>query len=278
MTSTSMTTATTTRGSDLARQFTVAVSAVLAVIGSFIGSGAAGGTPVQDAAGGALAADATLIAPGTGAFSIWSLIYLGLLAYAVWQFLPAQRTAERHRRIGYLVAASLVLNAAWILGIQFDLLWLSVPIIVALLVVLVAAFRRCLAFPPRNALDALVTDGTVGLYLGWVIVATAANVTAALVAAGFDGWGIPAETWAVVVLAVAGLVGVALAVWDRGRIAPTLSIAWGLSWIAVARLTDAPESSVTGIAAIVAAAAVVLATGAARVAVELRRRRAPRSS
>lgn len=279
MTSTSMTTATTTRGSDLARQFTVAVSAVLAVIGSFIGSGAAGGTPVQDAAGGALAADATLIAPGTGAFSIWSLIYLGLLAYAVWQFLPAQRTAERHRRIGYLVAASLVLNAAWILGIQFDLLWLSVPIIVALLVVLVAAFRRCLAFPPRNALDALVTDGTVGLYLGWVIVATAANATAALVAAGFDGWGIPAETWAVVVLAVAGLVGVALAVWDRGRIAPTLSIAWGLSWIAVARLTDAPESSVTGIAAIVAAAAVVLATGAARVAVELRRRRrAPRSS
>lgn len=278
MTSTSMTTATTTRGRDLARQLTVAVSAVLAVIGSFIGSGAAGGTPVQDAAGGALAADATLIAPGTGAFSIWSLIYLGLLAYAVWQFLPAQRTAERHRRLGYLVAASLVLNAAWILSIQFDLLWLSVPIIVALLVVLVAAFRRCLAFPPRNALDALVTDGTVGLYLGWVIVATAANATAALVAAGFDGWGIPAETWAVVVLAVAGLVGVALAVWDRGRIAPTLSIAWGLSWIAVARLTDAPESSVTGIAAIVAAAAVVLATGAARVAVELRRRRAPRSS
>jgi len=266
---------TTTRGGDLARQLTVAVSAVVAVVGSFIGSGAAGGTPVQDAAGGALAADATLIAPGTGAFGIWSLIYFGLLAYAVWQFLPAQRTAERHRRIGYLVAASLLLNAAWILSIQFDLLWLSVPIIVALLVVLVAAFRRCLAFPPRNALDALVTDGTVGLYLGWVIVATAANFTAALVAAGFDGWGIPAETWAVVVVAVAGLVGVALAAWDRGRIAPTLSLAWGLSWIAIARLTNAPESTVTGIAAIVAAAAVVLVTVSVRVTVELRRRRRP---
>ena len=277
MTTTS-TAATTTRGGDLARQLTVAVSALLAVIGSFIGSGAAGGTPVQDAAGGALAADATLLAPGSGAFSIWSLIYFGLLAYAVWQFLPSQRTAERHRRIGYLVAASLLLNAAWILSIQFDLLWLSVPIIIALLVVLVAAFRRCLALPPRSALDALVTDGTVGLYLGWVIVATAANVTAALVAAGFDGWGIPPETWAVVVVAVAGLVGVALAVWDRGRIAPTLSLAWGLSWIAIARLTDAPESTVTGIAAIIAGAAVVLTTVAARVAVELRRRRAPRAS
>ncbi|TYL53969.1 tryptophan-rich sensory protein [Agromyces mariniharenae] len=277
MTTTS-TAATTTRGGDLARQLTVAVSALLAVIGSFIGSGAAGGTPVQDAAGGALAADATLIAPGTGAFSIWSLIYSGLLAYAVWQFLPAQRIAERHRRIGYLVAASLLLNAAWILSIQFDLLRLSVPIIGALLVVLIAAFRRCLALPPRNALDALATDGTVGLYLGWVTVATAANVTAALVAAGFDGWGIPPETWAVVVVAVAGLVGVALAVWDRGRIAPTLSLAWGLSWIAIARLTDTPESTVTGIAAIIAAVAVVLTTVVARLAVELRRRRAPRSS
>ena len=272
MTTTSTTAGSTTRR-DLVRQLAVAVSALLAVIGAFIGSGAAGGTPVQDAAGGALAADATLIAPGTGAFSIWSLIYVGLLAYAVWQFLPAQRSDERHRRLGYPVAASLLLNAAWILSIQFDLLWFSVPIIVALLLVLIAAFRRCLALPPKNALDTLATDGTIGLYLGWVIVATAANVTAALVAAGFDGWGIPAETWAVVVFAVAGLVGVALAVWDRGRIAPTLSLAWGLSWIAVARLTDAPESTVTGIAAIIAAAAVVLATLATRIPAELRRRR-----
>lgn len=272
MTTTSTTAGSTTRR-DLVRQLTVAVSSLLAVIGAFIGSGAAGGTPVQDAAGGALAADATLIAPGTGAFSIWSLIYVGLLAFAVWQFLPAQRSDERHRRLGYLVAASLLLNAAWILSIQFDLLWLSVPIIVALLLVLIAAFRRCLALPPKNVVDTIATDGTIGLYLGWVIVATAANVTAVLVAAGFEGWGIPAETWAVVVVAVAGLVGVALAVWDRGRIAPTLSLAWGLSWIAVARLTDAPESTVTGIAAIIAAAAVVLATLATRIPAELRRRR-----
>ena len=271
-TSTTTTTTGTTR-SDLARQLTVAVSAVLAVIGSFIGSGAAGGQQVQDAAGGALAADATLIAPGTGAFSIWSVIYFGLLAYAVWQFLPGQRTDARHRRLGYPVAASLLLNAAWILSIQFDLLWLSVPVIVALLIVLIAAFRICLAMPPKNALDAIVTDGTVGLYLGWVIVATAANITAALTATGWDGWGIPPETWAVIVVAVAGLIGIALAVWDRGRIAPTLSLGWGLAWIAVARLTDEPASTVVGVTAIIAAAAVVLVTVAVRVAVELRRRR-----
>ena len=253
-------------GRDLARQLTVAVSAVLAVIGAFIGSGAAGGTPIQDAAGGALAADATLIAPGGGAFSIWTVIYVGLLAYAVWQFLPAQRSDERHRNLGYFVAASLLLNAAWILSIQFDMLWLSVPVIVALLVVLVFAFRICLAMPPKNLVDTITTDGTIGLYLGWVCVATAANITAVLVAVGFDGWGLAPDAWAVTVLAVAGLVGVALAVWDRGRIAPSLSIVWGLSWIAIARLTDAPPSTAAGLAAIAAAAAVILTTVTARIA------------
>ncbi|RXZ48791.1 tryptophan-rich sensory protein [Agromyces fucosus] len=250
---------TTPRG-DLARQITVAVSAALAVIGAFIGSGAAGGTPVQDASGGALAADATLLAPGGGAFSIWSVIYVGLVAYAVWQFLPAQRAAERQRRLGYLVAASLVLNAAWILSIQFDQLALSVPVIVALLVVLILAFRICRATRPAGPVDAVLTDGTIGLYLGWVSVATAANITAVLVAAGFDGWGLAPEVWAIGVLAVVGIIGVWLAVWDRGRIAPTISLAWGLSWIAAARLTDAPPSTPTAVAAIAAAAAIVIAT------------------
>ena len=245
---------------DLARQITVAASAALAVIGAFVGSGAAGGTPIQDASGGALAADATLLAPGGGAFSIWSVIYVGLVAYAVWQFLPAQRTEERQRRVGYLVAASLVLNAAWILAIQFDQLALSVPVIVALLVVLIMAFRVCLATRAAGLVEIVLTDGTIGLYLGWVCVATAANVTAVLVAAGFDGWGLPPEAWAVAVLAVVGVIGAWLAAWDRGRIAPTLSLAWGLSWIAVARLTDAPPSTLTAVMAIAAAAVIVGAT------------------
>jgi len=78
---------------DIVRQITVAASAAFALIGAFVGSGAAGGTPIQDAAGGALAADATLIAPATPAFSVWSVIYLGLIVYAVWQLLPGQSSA-----------------------------------------------------------------------------------------------------------------------------------------------------------------------------------------
>lgn len=242
---------------DTVRQIVVISSAVFAIIGSFVGSGAAGGTPVQDASGGALAADATLIAPAVPAFSVWSVIYLGLVAYAVWQALPAQATAERHRRLGYWMAASLVLNGAWILCIQYDLLGLTVPIIVVLLAVLVQAFRQAVQYPPTRALDAALTDVPLGLYLGWVCVATAANITAVLTAGGFDGWGMPPELWSGVVIAAAAAAGLALSVASRGRLSPALTLSWGLAWVAVARLTGEPASTATGIAAIVAAVLVL---------------------
>ncbi len=242
---------------DITRQITVAASAVIAIIGSFVGSGAAGGTPIQDAAGGALAADATLIAPATPAFSIWAVIYLGLMAYAVWQFLPGQSNAERQRRLGYWVAASLILNAAWILSIQYDLLGLSVPIIVILLAVLLRIFIELSSSAPSSRLDALLTDGSLGLYLGWVAIATAANITALLVAIGFTGFGVAPEIWALVVIAAAAAAGVALAVYGHGRIAPALSLSWGLAWVAVGRLAGEPASTFTGIAAIVAVVVVL---------------------
>lgn len=250
---------------DTLRQVGVLVSAVIAVVGSFIGSGAAGGTPIQDAAGGALAADATLIAPGGAAFSIWTLIYAGLLAYAVWQSLPKQKADDRQRRLGYPVAASLILNAAWILSIQFDLLALSVPVIALLLAVLVWAFRITLDSRPKNLVETIVADGTIGLYLGWVSIATAANITALLVAAGFRGYGIGADAWAVVIIAVAGIVGLLVALRSRGRLAPAASLAWGLAWVAVARLTGDLLSTPTAIAAIIAVVAVVAATIVLRV-------------
>jgi len=250
---------------DVVRQVVVLVSAVIAVVGSFIGSGAAGGTPIQDAAGGALAADATPIAPAGPAFSIWSVIYVGLIAYAIWQLLPRQRSDPRQRVLGYPIAVTLVLNAAWILSIQFGALALSVPIIIVLLVALIYTFFLTLRSRPTGVLEATVADGTVGLYLGWVCVATAANITAFLVDAGFAGWGIPRDVWSVAVVAVAGAVGVLLAVRGRGRLAPAASLSWGLAWVAVGRLAGEPFSIATGIAAIVAVVVVLVTTVAIRV-------------
>ncbi len=245
---------------DIVRQGVVVASTVVAIIGSFIGSGAAGGTPIQQAAGGALSATGTPVAPDGPAFSIWSVIYLGLVAYAVWQFLPAQASAERHRRLGYWVAASLLLNAAWILSVQFDLLALSLPVIVALLAVLARTFALCLRYRPTGRLDAVITDGTMGLYLGWVSIATAANAAALLTAAGFTGFGLSPNLWAVLVIAVAAAVGVLIAIGGSGRVAPALSLAWGLAWIAVGRLTGGLISTPAAIAAIIA---VVIVLGSA---------------
>ncbi len=143
---------------------------------------------------------------------------------------------------------------------QFGFLWASEPIIVALLVVLVWTFAILRRTRPSGVVEAIVTDGTFGLYLGWVCVATAANTAAVLTAAGFRGFGLGQDVWGVLVAAVAGLVGVLLAVWGRGRLAPTVSLCWGLAWVAVGRL-DGPLVSVpTAVTAVVAVVVVVLVT------------------
>ena len=72
---------------DRRRQVVVTVSEVLCVVGTLVGVGVLG-TRVEESSGGSLAADATLLAPAVPAFSIWSVIYLGLGAYTVWQWLP----------------------------------------------------------------------------------------------------------------------------------------------------------------------------------------------
>ncbi|MET3903347.1 tryptophan-rich sensory protein [Paenarthrobacter sp. 4246] len=243
--------------SDLARQITVTVSLVICIVGSMIGVGVFGGTPIAQAAGGALAADSTLLAPATPAFSIWSVVYAGLVAYTVWQWLPSQRANPRQRSLGWIVAASMVLNAAWILSVQAGWLFVSVLVILALLVTLVLAFLRYSQSRATSWFEAVAVDGTLGLYLGWTSVAVCANIAAALNASGFSGFGLRPEVWSVGVLVVVAVVGIALAIKGHGRLALAAAIAWGLAWITVGRSTDSPESFPTAVAAAVAAALVL---------------------
>lgn len=235
----------------------------MAVAAAFVGSGALGGTPISEAADGALAADATFVAPGGPAFAIWSLLYAGFLALAVWQLLPRQRGNGRLRGTGWPIGASLLLNAAWIAAIQLGWLNVSVAVIVALLAILAVTFWRCLQSRPASRVEAVLLDGVVGLYLGWIVVATVANVAAALKAADVGGLGLGAELWAVVISVGTAVVGVALAVLGGGSVAVAAAIVWGLGWISVARIDGGPESSAVaataGVAALVVAGAAVVA-------------------
>lgn len=249
---------------DLYRQVTVTVSMIFCIVGSMVGVGVFGGTPIAEAAGGALGSDSTRLAPAGSAFSIWTVIYIGLVAYTVWQWLPSQRSSARQRSLGWLVAASMVLNAVWILSIQAGWLSASVLVIAVLLAVLAAVFVRYSARPASSWLEAATVDGTLGLYLGWVCVAVCANIAAALSSAGFTGFGVSQDVWAIGVLAVVALVGIGLAIRGNGRLAVAAAIGWGLAWIAVGRTTGQMESLPTAIAAAVVALMVVAATAVIR--------------
>ncbi|WP_295012987.1 tryptophan-rich sensory protein [uncultured Microbacterium sp.] len=252
------------RPADRVRQVAVVVGTAVAIVGAFLGSGAAGGTPIQNAADGAFGPDATLLAPAVPAFSIWSVIYLGLIAYAVRQALPRQASRAVHRSIGWWVLGSALLNAAWILVVQAGSLPLSLVVIAVLLAVLVTILARLRSRRRSGWIDALVIDGTMGLYLGWVLIATVADATAVLVRAGFTGAGIDPGVWGVLVLCVAGVIAVALAVWDRGRLAPAIATAWGCFWIGIARATGTLASTPVAVTAFVVAGAILVAALAVR--------------
>ncbi|MEO7447922.1 MAG: TspO/MBR family protein [Humibacillus sp.] len=243
---------------DQVRRVVVVLAEVFCVVGTLYGVGVLG-TRVEESSGGALAATATLVAPAGPAFGIWSVIYLGLLAYAVWQLPAANATHERVRSTGWLAAASMVLNAAWLLVTQQGWIWVSVVVILALAVTLGLLVLRLGAERARSLPERLVLDVTFGLYLGWVAVASVANVTAALVDSGVDLGATGSQVAAVVVVAVAAALGVLFARTLGARWSIAAAMAWGLGWIAIGRLTGEPASVVTGIAAAVAAVVVLAA-------------------
>ncbi len=237
----------------------VSVSAVVMALGTLMGFGLIG-TRVEESSGGAFAADATLVTPASPAFSLWSLIYVGLIGYVIWQW----RSSERAARIWWLAAVSMVLNAAWLAVTQVGWLAVSVLVILGLALVLGLILRRLGESPPGSTVEAIVVDGTFGVYLGWVSVASVANVAAVLVADGVDpgaGW---TQALALIVLAVAALLGSWFAVRLGGRWAVAAAMTWALAWIAVGRLTDSPRSVLTAVAAIVAALIILSTTAVVR--------------
>lgn len=221
---------------------TVLVVTAAAIVTAFLGSGALGGTPIDEAAGGALSSDATPLAPAGPAFSIWSVIYLGIIGYTIWQLTPIARRSRREAQLRPWALASVVLNAAWIWSVQFDALALSVLVISVLLAVLIRIMY--ILGRPRTGgwVEAVVTDVTFGLYFGWVLVAAFANLYAWFSAAGVAA--VETMTAGVIGFLVAAAVAILAAALSRGRIAPALATAWGLGWIAAARSGGQFESSI----------------------------------
>lgn len=89
----------------------------------------------------------TLITPAGYAFSIWGLIFLGLLAFAVYQALPSQRSNPRLRAVGWLVVLNAFCNAIWSPLFNNEQIGLALLVILVMLVSLVVIEHRLLARP-----------------------------------------------------------------------------------------------------------------------------------
>jgi translocator protein len=171
--------------------------------------------------------------PAGYVFSIWGLIYIGLIAYAVFQALPSQRENPRLRQTGWLVAVSGLANMAWLFLWHYLQIPLTVVVMLALLAVLILVYLKLgIGESQASAAETWAVRVPFSVYLGWITVATIANVTDLLYFWSWDGFGISARNWTLVlfvaVLVIAGLMSL-----TRRDVAYNLVIIWALVGIAV---------------------------------------------
>ena len=150
--------------------------------------------------------------PAGYVFAIWGVIYLGWIAFIIFQFQASQKESTRLRRLGYLFAISNVANAAWLFCWHYNLFGLSVLVMLTLLGLLIASYLRLnINRSSARPAEYWSLDVVFSVYLGWITVATVANISDWLYLVQWNGFGISAQSWAVIMLAVASLLGLAMA-------------------------------------------------------------------
>lgn len=180
----------------------------------------------------------TLITPAGYVFSIWGVIYTLLLVFVVFQALPQQRDKPFLRQIGLLFVLSSILNISWLFLWQYEQITLSVILMFALLVTLITVYLRLNIGRSKTSLrEKLSVHLAFSVYLGWITVASIANVAVALTAVNWDGFGLSDVTWAVLVIVVALVITLAV-VATRRDIAYSLVIVWALVGIIVKQIEN----------------------------------------
>jgi len=149
------------------------------------------------------------ITPAGYVFSIWSVIYLGLAAYVVYQALPAQRDNLTLERIAYPFVLSSIANITWIFFWHYGFVALSVVAMITLLSTLAVIYA--ILFPVRSVVSHVerwLVHVPFRIYLGWITVATIVNVSTLLYELDWNGWGLAEPTWAAIMLVIGA--GIAL--------------------------------------------------------------------
>jgi hypothetical protein len=171
--------------------------------------------------------------PAGYVFSIWGVIYLGIIAFAIYQALPAQRDNPRLGRIGYLFVLSCLANIVWLFLWHYEYFPLTLIAIFGLLLCLIAIYIRLgIGGVSVPLAERWLVHLPFSIYLGWVSVASISNTTIVLDYLRWDRWGLAAEWWAVGMLFIG--VGLAFVVGlTRRDVAYVLVLIWAYIGVAV---------------------------------------------
>ena len=173
-----------------------------------------------------------LITPDGYAFAIWGVIYIGLIAYSIYQALPAQRTDSACQRISLALIGACILQMAWVLAFLLFQFWLSVALMLGIVACLWIAYLRSRAINPTRNRRWLL-QSPISVYFGWITVAAVVNVASAL----YASMGGPAQVsgsvlWTVLMMIVSAIIAATIAL-RKGDAAFPGVVVWALSAIAV---------------------------------------------
>lgn len=183
-----------------------------------------------------------LFVPAGLTFSIWGVIYILLLLYVIFQFKDSN--ALTVSKISLAFGISCVLNALWIVFWHYGKLPLSLLVMAGLLASLIYINIAIRDLPFG------IIKASFGIYLGWICIATIANVTAVLVTSGWNGFNISHEEWTIIMIAVGTLL-VALTIYRLNNPFLGLAVVWAFLGIAIKRQDDYRTILITAIIAMV---------------------------
>ncbi|MBD2202190.1 tryptophan-rich sensory protein [Calothrix sp. FACHB-1219] len=173
------------------------------------------------------------IIPANYAFAIWGLIYLGLFALGIYQFLPSQKEDADLRNTGYLLVIASIAQSIWVYLFLSRLFVLSVIAMLLILLPLIGIYLRLnIGNQHVSRQKKWYLYAPISIYLGWISVATIVNVACALYFQNWNGWGISAEYWTVILLAIASAIAATIVI-QRRDIAYVGVTVWAILAIAV---------------------------------------------
>jgi len=187
-----------------------------------------------------------LFVPAGFTFSIWGIIYLLMiffLVYQAWQYRKnVKETTSNILTIGPWFFISGLANGLWILAWHYELVWLSLCIMLVILYSLIKVYLALDQNRPHTFGDNLSIRVFFSVYLGWISVATIANVTTLLVSIGWVGVIFGESTWAIIMVIIAAILGIIMIFRKQDIIYP-LVIIWAIFGIYSKQISGLPNTS-----------------------------------